>query len=94
MRVLLVLSLAAVPSLAHAKPELKCEFEGNKTRVTIVNPDAKRLHCSYKCNFTLENGAGAAVGTIGVAAGQSRVVDEETYKSKVTGVQDSKLECE
>jgi len=94
MRVLLVLCLAAMPSLAYAKPELKCEFEGNKTKVSIVNPDNKRAFCHYNCNYQLENGAGADVGSTAVAAGETKVVSEDTHKSKVTGVNTKKLECE
>jgi len=94
MRAFLVFVLVAVPSVAAAKPQLKCEFEGNKGVVTIVNPDAKRQHCSYACHFTLENGAGSAVGSIGVAAGETKKVSERTYTSKVSRVRDSSLECE
>ena len=94
MRVLLALIFIAVPAMAAAKPELKCEFDGNKGVVTIVNPDAKRQHCSYACHFALENGAGSAVGSIGVGAGETRKVSERTYGSKVTAVRDSSLECE
>ena len=94
MRALLVLTLVAVPSIAAAKPELKCEFEGNKTKVTIVNPDNKRVLCHYNCGYTFESGAGAAVGSIGVAAGETKVVSERERSSKVTGVNKSTLECE
>ena len=94
MRLLLSAMLVSVPSLAAAKPELKCEFAGNQGKVTIVNTEAKRQHCSYACHFTLEQGAGSAVGSIGVAPGQSRVVSDKTYGSKITGVRESSLDCE
>ena len=48
----------------------------------------------YACHFTLEQGAGSAVGSIGVAPGQSRVVSDKTYNSKITGVRESSLDCE
>ena len=41
MRALLVVLLLAVPSLAAAAPQLRCEYNGNKTKVTIVNTDGK-----------------------------------------------------
>ena len=94
MRIIVALALIAVPSIAAAKPELKCEFEGNKTKVTIVNPDNVRIHCHYNCNFQLENGAGADVGSRGIGARETKVVSEDTHTSKVTGVNQSKLECQ
>lgn len=94
MRLLLAAAIALVPSVAAAKPELKCEFDGNTTKVTIVNPDDKRVFCHYNCNFTFENGAGAAVGSTGVAAGETKVVSERTRDSKVVRVNKSELECE
>jgi hypothetical protein len=94
MRIIVALALIAVPSIAAAKPELKCEFEGTKTKVTIVNPDSKRLLCHYNCNFTYENGAGAVAGSIGVAAGETKVVSERTRDAKVVRLNKSELECE
>ena len=94
MRFLLAGAIALVPSLAAAKPELKCEFEGNKTKVIIVNPDSKRVLCHYNCGYTFESGAGASVGSIGVAAGETKLVAERERGSKVTGVTKSTLECE
>ena len=94
MRFLLAVAIALAPSVAAAKPELKCEFEGNKTKVTIVNPDNKRVLCHYNCGYTFESGAGASAGSIGVAAGETKVVSERERSSKVTGVNKSTLECE
>jgi hypothetical protein len=94
MRALLILLFIAVPSLAAAKPQLKCEFEGNKTKVTIVNDENKRQLCHYNCSYELENGAGAAAGSIGVGPGETKVVSERERSSKVKSVRESKLECE
>ena len=94
MRIIVALALIAAPSIAAAKPELKCEFEGNKTKVIIVNPDAKRVLCHYNCGYTFESGAGASAGSIGVAAGETKLVSERERGSKVTGVSKSTLECE
>ena len=39
MRALLALALIAAPAVAAAEPQLKCEFEGNKTYVqTLTSP--------------------------------------------------------
>jgi hypothetical protein len=94
MRLLLVTMLVAVPSLAAAEPQLKCEFQGNKTKVTIVNTDAKNVQCNYACHFTIEGGASSVTGSIGVKAGETKVVDEDTRRWPITGLGEKSLKCE
>ena len=94
MRALLALALAAVPSLAAAEPQLKCEFSGNKTKVTIVNTDGKDGQCNYACHFTIEGGSSSVTGSTGVKAGETKVVDEDTRRWPITGLRESSLKCE
>jgi len=94
MRTLLTLSLVAMPALAAAAPQLKCEFDGNKSKVTIVNPDAKDQQCNYACHFVLEGGSSSLSGSTGVKAGETKLVNEDTSRSKVLRVRESSLNCE
>jgi len=94
MRALLVTMLLAVPSLAAAEPQLKCEFEGRKTKVTIVNTDGKNAQCNYACHFTIEGGSSSVTGSTGVKAGETKVVDEETRRWPITGLREKSLKCE
>jgi hypothetical protein len=96
MRTTFVLSLAlvAAPAMAAAVPELKCEFSGNKTKVTIVNTDGKDGQCNYACHFTIEGGQSSVTGSVGVKAGETKVADEGTRRYPVTGLRESSLKCE
>ncbi len=94
MRTLLALAVAAAPAVAAAAPQLKCEFDGNKTKVTIVSDAAKDQQCNYACHYTLDGGSTSISGSTGVKAGQTKVVDEDTQRSKVTRVRESSLTCE
>ena len=94
MRTLLTLVLITAPAMAAAAPQLKCEFDGNKSKVTIVNTEAKDQHCNYACHFTLDGGSASITGATGVKAGETKVVDEDTHRYQVTRLRDSKLTCE
>ena len=94
MRALLSLVLVAVPAMAAAEPQLKCEFDGNKTVVTIVNADGKDQQCNYACHFALDGGSASISGSTGVKAGETKKVDEDTHRSKVTRVRESSIKCE
>ncbi len=94
MRTLLAFTLAAVPAMAAAEPQLRCAFDGNKTVVTIVNPDAKDQQCNYACHYALEGGSASVSGSVGVKAGATKTVDEDTRRSKVVRVRESSLKCE
>ncbi len=94
MRAILALALVAVPSVAAAAPQLKCEYEGNKTKVTIVNTDGKEGQCNYACHFTIDGGQSSVTGSIGVKAGETKIVDEGTRRSPITGLRESSLKCE
>ena len=95
MRTLLILSLTvALPAAAAAAPELKCNFEGNKTTVLIVNPDAQDKQCNYACHYRLEGGSASVSGATTVKAGETKTVDEDTRRSKVSAVRESSLKCE
>lgn len=94
MRGLLVVMLIAVPSLADAAPQLKCEFSGNKTKVTIVNTDGKDGQCNYACHFTIDGGSSSVTGSTGVKAGETKVVDDGTRRWPITGLRESSLKCE
>jgi hypothetical protein len=94
MRLLLAAMLVAAPSLAAAAPQLKCEFQGNKTKVTIVNTDGKNVQCNYACHFTIEGGSSSVTGSTGVKAGETKVVDEETRRWPITALRESSLKCE
>jgi hypothetical protein len=94
MRALLALLLVAMPSLAAAAPQLKCEFDGRKTKVTIVNTDGKNAQCNYACHFTIDGGSSSVTGSTGVKAGETKVVDEDTRRWPITGLRESSLKCE
>lgn len=95
MRAVLIAFIAAVPSIAAAaEPKLTCGFDGNKTIVTIANTEAKDVQCNYACHYRLEAGSVSISGSVGMKAGRTRVVDEETRHSKVTGVRESSITCE
>ena len=94
MRALLTLVLMTLPAMAAAEPTLKCEFDGNKTVVTIVNADAKDQQCNYACHYTMEGGSASISGSTGVKAGETKKVDEDTHRSKVTRVRESSIKCE
>jgi hypothetical protein len=94
MRLRLAAMLVALPSLAAAAPQLKCEFSGNKTKVTIVNTDGTNAQCNYACHFTIEGGSSSVTGSIGVKAGETKVVDEDTRRWPITGLRESSLKCE
>ena len=94
MRALLLVMLLAVPSLAAAAPQLKCEFDGNKTKVTIVNTDGKDGQCNYACHFTIDGGPSSVTGSIGVKAGETKIVDQDTRRWPITGLRESSLKCE
>jgi hypothetical protein len=94
MRALLVVLLVALPSLAAAAPQLKCEFAGNKTKVPIVNSDGKAVQCNYACHFTIEGGSSSVTGSTGVKAGETKIVDEETRRWPITGLRESSIKCE
>jgi hypothetical protein len=94
MRALLVMMLLAVPSLAAGAPQLKCEFEGNKTKVTIVNTDGKDGQCNYACHFTIDGGSSSVTGSVGVKAGETKIVDQDTRRWPITGLRESSLKCE
>jgi hypothetical protein len=93
MRALLALPLALWPAFADAEPSLKCNFEGNKYAVVIVNPDAANKQCNYACHYTLEGGSRSVSGSTGVKAGETKTADEDTTRSKLTGVRSSSLDC-
>ncbi len=94
MRAFLALLLVAVPAIAAAEPQLKCEFQGNKTKVTIVNTDGKNAQCNYACHFTIEGGTSSVTGSTGVKAGETKIVDEDTRRYPITGLRESSLKCE
>jgi hypothetical protein len=94
MRMLFALALVAAPAIAAAEPQLKCEFSGNKTKVTIVNTDGKDGQCNYACHFTIEGGSSSVTGSTGVKAGETKVVDEDTRRYPITGLRESSLKCE
>ena len=94
MRALLALALIAAPAVAAAEPQLKCEFDGNKTKVTIVNADGKNVQCNYACHFTIEGGSSSVTGSTGVKAGETKIVDEDTRRFPITGLRESSLKCE
>lgn len=94
MRTLFALALVAAPSIAAAAPQLKCEFEGNKTKVTIVNADGKDGQCNYACHFTIDGGQSSVTGSVGVKAGETKIVDEGTRRWPITGLRESSLKCE
>jgi hypothetical protein len=82
------------PRAAFAEPELKCNFDGKKTVVLIVNPDATNKQCNYSCRFAVPGGAASVSGSVTVTAGETRTVDEDTQNNAVTGVQSSSLNRE
>lgn len=94
MRILFVLALVAAPSIGAAEPQLKCEFSGNKTKVTIVNTDGKDGQCNYACHFTIDGGQSSVTGSTGVKAGETKIVDEGTRRWPITGLRESSLKCE
>lgn len=93
MRALLALPLLLAPAIAAAEPLLKCNFEGLKTSVVIVNPDNADKQCNYACNFTLEGGSRSVSGSTSVKAGETKVADEDVGRTAVTGVRSSSLDC-
>jgi hypothetical protein len=94
MRGPLAVMFLAVPSLAVAAPQLKCEFDGNKTKVTIVNTDGKDGQCNYACHFTIDGGSSSVTGSIGVKAGETKIVDQDTRRWPITGLREQSLKCE
>lgn len=86
--------LVCLPVMATAETKLTCGFEGNKTIVTIVNPGGDDVQCNYACHYVLEGGSVSLSGSVRVKAGQARIVDEETRRSKVTRVRESSIKCE
>ena len=94
MRAVLALALIAAPAMAAAEPQLKCEYDGRKTKVTIVNTDGKNAQCNYACHFTIEGGSSSVTGSIGVKAGETKIVDEDTRRWPITGLRESSLKCE
>jgi hypothetical protein len=94
MRALLASILVAVPAMAAAEPQLKCDFDGNKTKVTIISDAAKNLQCNYACHYTMDGGSASITGSTGVKANEAKVVDEDTHRSPVTRVRESSLKCE
>jgi hypothetical protein len=94
MRLLLAAILVAAPSISTAAPQLKCEFSGNKTKVTIVNTDGKDGQCNYACHFTIDGGQSSVTGSVGVKAGETKIVDEGTRRWPITGLRESMLKCE
>ncbi len=93
MRALSIVLLVAVPSLAAAEPQLKCEFDGNKIKVTIVN-DGKDAQCNYACHFTIDGGSSSVTGSTSIKAGETKVVDEDTRRYPITGLRESSIKCE
>lgn len=94
MRSLIAATLVAVPALAAAEPKLTCGFDGAKTIVTIVNPESKDVQCNYACHYRMEDGSVSISGFAGVKAGETKMVDEDTRRSKVASVRESSLKCE
>jgi hypothetical protein len=90
--IVLVASFVAAPA-AFAAPALQCNFDGNKTKVVIVN-DGKDVQCNYACHFQTEFGSASVSGGTGVKAGETKTVDEETQRSKIVRVREQSLKCE
>lgn len=78
---------------AVAAPTLQCNYADTKTTVIIVSDAAKNVQCSYTCNFVTESGSYSATGSTTVKAGETKTVDEDTHRSKVTGVKTNTLDC-
>ena len=94
MRAYLVLALVALPAAAAAEPTLSCGFDGNKTKVVIVNDGDKNKQCNYACHYRIEGGSASITGSTGVKAGETKTVDEDTHRGKIAGVREQSLTCE
>jgi hypothetical protein len=52
------------------------------------------VQCNYTCHYVLDGGSVSPSGSVSVKAGQTRIVDEETRRSKVARVRESSIKCE
>jgi hypothetical protein len=52
------------------------------------------VQCNYACHYVLDGGSVSPSGSVSVKAGQTRIVDEETRRSKVARVRESSIKCE
>lgn len=94
MRIYLVLAFIALPAAATAAPSLQCSYEGNTTKVVIVNSNDKSRRCKYACDYTIKNGSLKLSGERHPLKPGETYTREDTNRDKIEGVSATSLRCE
>ena len=96
MRNYLVLAVAMLPQAAAAEPILSCGFDGNRTKVVIVNSDDAEKRCNYACSYNTitEGGSIELSGTNHKIEAGGTYTYEARHEQEIESVRDSLLKCE